>query len=126
VSRRRPEPIPARFVHGRTVPAETVRRIEGAAEAGRLAIKPLLVGEGMLLIELHREKGLVDPLHSHPDHESICYLLSGRLRVEIDGESFVAEPGDAWIHAPGVPHRHEALEDSVQIEIKAPPRRTWE
>ena len=115
-----------RFVRGAAVAALAAKSIEGAAQPAGLAIKPLLVGEAMLLMSLTRRKGLVDPLHSHPDHESLCYLVSGRLRVEIDGESFIAEPGDAWRHPAGVLHRHEALEDSVQIEIKSPPRKTWE
>jgi len=119
-------PSAERFVSGKRAPAEAVRRIEGAAESKGLAIKPLMVGREMLLMEVHRRKGQSDPAHGHADHESICYLVSGRLRVEIGGESFVAEPGDCWIHPPGVAHRHEALEDSVQIEAKAPPRRTWD
>ena len=94
---------------------------DGAA----LAIKSLLASESALLMEVHRDKGLIDPEHAHPDHESICYLVSGRMRVFIDGEAFEAGPGDAWIHPAGVPHYHETLEDSVQIEIKSPPRRTW-
>jgi len=105
---------------------DPVRSLEGAAQPQGLAVAPLLVGDDMLLMRLERKQGLVDPLHSHADHESICYLISGQLRVEIDGESFVAEAGDSWIHPAGVPHRHEALEDSVQIEIKSPPRKTWD
>ncbi len=124
-SERRLRPTGRPFVDGGTVAAEPVTHIEGATEAGDLAIKPLIVGNEMLLMELHRKKGLTDPLHSHADHESICYLVSGRMRVEIDGESFVAESGDSWVHPPGVPHSHEALEDSVQIEVKSPPRKTW-
>ncbi|MDP6953015.1 MAG: cupin domain-containing protein [Alphaproteobacteria bacterium] len=122
---RKPSPSPGRFVPAGSVPFEAVGSLEGAAQPQGLAIAPLLVGEDMLLMRLERKQGLVDPLHSHADHESICHLISGRLRVEIDGESFIAEAGDSWIHPAGVPHRHEALEDSVQIEIKSPPRKTW-
>ena len=122
---RHPTPSPNRFVRGDSATPQKVTHIEGAAEAGDLAIKPMIVGEDMLFMEVHRAKGLIDPLHSHSDHESMCYLLSGRLKVEIDGESFIAEPGDAWVHPPGVPHRHEALEDCVQIEVKSPPSKTW-
>jgi quercetin dioxygenase-like cupin family protein len=124
-SARKPAPTAQTFVAGKSVTAERVTHIEGAPEAGDIAIKPLITGADMLFMEVRRAKGLVDPLHSHPDHESICYLVSGRLRVEIAGESFDAGPGDSWIHAPGVLHRHEALEDCIQIEAKSPPRKTW-
>ena len=118
-------PTPAAFVRGEDVAAEPVSAIEGAAEAGPLAIKPLLVGDNVLFMEVHRGAGLIDPEHAHDDHESICYLVTGRMRVVIDGEEHIAGPGDIWRHAPGVPHYHEALEDCVQIEIKSPARRTW-
>lgn len=123
---RRPKPSPVPFVQGRDVAAMPVGRIEGAEQAEGLAVKPLLTGQEMLFIEVHRRQGLIDPAHAHPDHESICYLVSGRMRVMIDGAEFIAEPGAAWVHRAGVTHYHEALEDSVQIEIKSPPRRTWD
>ena len=84
-----------------------------------------MVGKDILVMEAHREKGLVDPEHAHDDHESICYLVRGRMRVVIDGKEFIAQPGDVWRHRPGVSHYHETLEDSLQIEIKSPARKTW-
>ncbi len=113
------------FVQGREIAAEPVTKIEGKAGAGEIAVKPLVVGDEMLFIEIHRKKGLIDAEHDHADHESICYLVSGRMRVVIAGAEFIAEPGATWIHAAGVPHYNETLEDSVQIEIKSPPRKTW-
>ena len=46
-----------------------------------------MVGEHTSIIEVHRGKGLVDPVHAHGDHESLCYLVSGRMRVIIEDES---------------------------------------
>lgn len=125
---RRVPPSPALFMKNAAVAAETIAKLEGHDEGEgdkRLQIKPLIAGESMLFMEAHRPQGLVDPEHAHPDHESICYLVSGRMRVVIAGESFIAEPGDVWVHPPGVLHYHEALEESVQIEIKSPPTKTW-
>jgi quercetin dioxygenase-like cupin family protein len=126
---RRIQPSPTLFVKNRSVPAEAISRLEGQTEGAgdlRLKVKPLIAGRDMFFMEAHRPQGLVDPEHAHPDHESICYLVSGRMRVVIEGESFIAEPGDVWVHPPGVKHYHEALEDSVQIEIKSPPTKTWD
>jgi len=118
-------PTAADFVTGADVPIDPVGALEGLPGKGNLGIRPLMVGEDMLAIEVHREKGLIDPEHSHDDHESICYLVRGRMRVVIAGEEFIAGPGDIWKHRAGVPHYHEALEDSLQIEFKSPPRKTW-
>ena len=114
------------FVPGSSVAIEPGKSIEGVAEAGNLGIKPLMVGKDILVMEAHREKGLVDPEHIHDDHESICYLVRGRMRVVIDGQEFIAQPVDIWRHRAGIPHYHETLEDSLQIEIKSPARKTWE
>lgn len=118
----------AHFVRNADIPGQHVKALEGQPESQNghnLTIKPLMVGQDMVFLEAHREKGLVDPEHAHPDHESICYLVKGKVRVVIAGEEFIAEPGDTWIHPAGVPHYHEALEESVQIEIKSPPKKTW-
>ena len=37
----------------------------------------------------------------------------------------IAEPGDSWIYRAGVRHYHETPEDSVQLEVKSPPRKPW-
>jgi quercetin dioxygenase-like cupin family protein len=127
-SNRRQPPSTARFVRNAEIPSVPVAALEGASAkgaTGTLDVKSLLVGENVSLLEFHRGEGRVDPNHHHSDHESICYLVSGRVRVVIDGESFEAGPGDAWIHPAGVPHYHETLEDAVQIEIKSPPMKTW-
>lgn len=108
-----------------SVPSQTIGEIEGHAGYAGANFKPMIVGKDMVFLEIFRPKGLKDPPHAHPDHESICYLISGRMRCVIDGKEFIAEPGATWLHLPGVIHWHETLEDSVQIEIKSPPKRTW-
>ena len=69
--------------------------------------------------------GVRVPAHAHDDHESIVYLIRGRMELVIGDETFVAQAGDAWRHPIGVPHSSVALEDCVAIEVKSPPRKTW-
>lgn len=118
-------PSERRFVKGSEITPQTIEALEGVKLAGYLGVKPMIVGNDMVCIEVHRQAGVTDPVHAHPDHESICYLVKGRVRVIIEDEEFVAEAGDIWIHPAGVRHYHETLEDSVQLEIKSPPRKTW-
>ena len=115
------------FRSGASVPDQHITAIEGVAEEpGRLTIKPLLVGDDMLFLQAFKGKGMIDPIHQHDDHESIAYLVKGRMRLVIGGKEFIAEAGDAWMHPRGVPHFSEALEDCIQVEVKSPPRKTWE
>ena len=125
MSERRLTPTGTTFQRGSEVPATVTGTIEGMAKTAPVAIRPLIVGEGFVLLSAFKEQGLVDPLHRHDDHESIAYQLSGSQRLVIGGEEFVSEPGDAWYHAPGMPHSSTTLADSLQLEIKSPPMNTW-
>jgi len=113
------------FVRGSEVEAETLGAVEGGRMSGLVTVKTLMASDLVVMLESFRAKGVVDPAHLHDDHETVCFLKSGRLRLVIGEESFVAEPGDVWFHPKGVMHYAEALEESVQIEVKVPPRKTW-
>ena len=118
-------PMEALFRAAADVPEERIHAVEGAVEQGELSVKVLMVADNFVTLWIRRGKGLIDPVHQHDDHESVAILVSGRLRMWIGGEEFVAGPGDVWRHPPGVPHYSEALEECVQIEIKSPACKTW-
>jgi len=113
------------FVPRGSVAAERLAAVEAGQIKGLVTVKTLMATAKMVMLESFREAGVTDPPHRHDDHETMCYLQSGRLRVFIGEESFVAEPGDSWFHPVGVMHYAEALEDSVQVEVKVPPVKTW-
>lgn len=107
------------------IPTERLASVEGIRPEGKLEVRPMMVGKEILFLHVFREKGVIDPEHTHHDHETVAYLIRGRLRLVIGGEEFIAEPGTSWIHPRGVPHFSEALEDCEQIEVKSPPKKTW-
>ncbi|MGD9944578.1 MAG: cupin domain-containing protein [Burkholderiaceae bacterium] len=108
------------------VPVERLAAVEGVRPKGRVEVRRMMVGQDILMLHVFREKGLIDPVHKHMDHETVAYLIKGRLRLVIGGQEFIAEPGTSWIHPRGVEHFSEALEDCEQLEIKSPPRKTWQ
>lgn len=118
-------PMAELFRHDEEIPEMQVVRVEGAQFESPLTLKILMVTPDMHCIKVSRKKGFVDPKHSHDDHTTICCLLSGKLRLHIGDETYLAEPGDVWLHPQGVAHSSEALEDSSQIEVKAPACKTW-
>lgn len=81
-------------------------------------------GERMMLCEVRMEQGSVVPVHTHP-HEQTGWLASGRLRLEVAGESRDLGPGDAWMIPGGVPHAAEALETCVFVDVFSPPREEY-
>jgi quercetin dioxygenase-like cupin family protein len=108
-----------------SIAPERLAAVEGVRPQGRVEVRRLMVGEDILMLHVFREKGLIDPVHRHDDHETVAYLIRGRLRLVIGGEEFIAEAGTSWTHPRGVDHYSEALEDCEQLEVKSPPRKTW-
>jgi quercetin dioxygenase-like cupin family protein len=109
-------PAPASF----DAKAIRVRTLEGKqVYGGELLVKPLMQGEEMTMMEIFYAAGVGTPLHAHT-HESIVYVVSGKLKGTMDGKEFTMQPGDVCRHPKGVLHGVEALEDSVIVECKSP------
>jgi quercetin dioxygenase-like cupin family protein len=119
------EPTASLFTRLADIAPERLGAVEGVQPKGKVVVRRAMVGEDILMLHVWREKGLIDPVHQHDDHETVAYLIKGRLRLVIGGQEFIAEPGTSWRHPRGVPHFSEALEDCEQLEIKSPPRKTW-
>ena len=97
-----------------------VNAVEGKPTyGGELAVKPLIKGEEMTFLEIRYAAGVGAPLHTH-SHESIAYVVSGKVKSTVGSTTFIMGPGDVCRHPKGVLHGPEAIEDSLVVEIKAP------
>ncbi|HJU30182.1 MAG TPA: cupin domain-containing protein [Hyphomicrobiaceae bacterium] len=102
------------------VAAVAIKAVEGKPMyGGDMLVKPLIKGDEMTFLEIHYKAGVGAPLHTHT-HESIAYVVSGKVKSTVGSEAFVMGPGDVCRHPKGVLHGLEAIEDSVVVEIKAP------
>ena len=122
---RQMQPLAHLFSHAADVAPERIASVEGVKEHGDLTVKVLQVGAEILMLEVTRKAGQIDPPHKHDDHESCGYMIQGRMKVVVGDKEFIAGPGSSWKHPPGVVHSAVALTDCKQIEIKSPPMRTW-
>jgi len=87
----------------------------------KVEMKTLVHGKKTLMVEFRVKKGALIPRHSHP-HEQTGYLVSGRIEMIIDGETFSIEPGDSWCIAGDTEHSARFQEDAVAIEVFSPVR----
>jgi quercetin dioxygenase-like cupin family protein len=78
----------------------------------------------MMLVRHVMKKGWEGVAHSHP-HEQMVYVISGCIRVTVDGTSMDASAGDSFIVASNVRHQAFALEDSVVLDIFTPAREDY-
>ena len=90
----------------------------------KIKMKTLVHGEKTLMVKFQMEKGALLPRHSHP-HEQTGYLISGKIELTIDGETFPVEPGDSWSIAENIEHSAAIREDTVAIEVFSPIREDY-
>ena len=78
----------------------------------------------MTIIQLAYKQGGIVPLHQHV-HAQVTMVQSGSLRMEMDGRSTVLNAGESLNVPSNAPHRAEALEDAVVVEVFVPARTDW-
>lgn len=100
---------------GGAVVAGKVIKGEGAGEL-------VVVGQNTMLVRLDLKAGFDQDGHFHPDHESIGYVLSGRVEMTVGDKHEVLTAGSTWYHPPGVNHICKVVEDAVILEFHAPLR----
>jgi quercetin dioxygenase-like cupin family protein len=87
----------------------------------------LVTGERMMLAHVYLDRGAVVPKHEH-DNEQLTYILEGALRFWLgeDGqEEVVVRAGEVLHIPPHLPHKAEALEDTLDVDVFCPPRQDW-
>ncbi len=87
----------------------------------------LITGDRMMLAHVYLKKGCIVPKHSH-ENEQLTYILEGALRFwlgEDQKEEIVVRAGEV-LHIPSnVPHKAEALEETLDVDVFSPPRQDW-
>jgi quercetin dioxygenase-like cupin family protein len=87
----------------------------------------VIVGDRMMLAHVYLAKGSIVPRHSH-DNEQLTYILQGALKFWIgeDGaQELVVRAGEVLVIPSNVPHKAEALEDTLDVDVFSPPRQDW-
>jgi quercetin dioxygenase-like cupin family protein len=83
-----------------------------------------IVGQEIMLARVLLKKGCIVPEHSH-HNEQVTYILDGALKFWIDGKEIVVRSGEVLTIPPHMPHKAEALEDTVDLDVFNPPRADW-
>ena len=98
--------------------AEAVEMLPG------LARRTLVSDDRLMICRFDLEKGVEIPGHSHPQDQA-GYVVSGRIRVSVNGMSHDLGPGDSYSAPSGAVHSALALEMSVVVDTFSPPRKDY-
>jgi quercetin dioxygenase-like cupin family protein len=97
-------------------------------ELGPLIGRRIVSGERAMVAHVYLAEGAVVPRHEH-DNEQLTYILEGALEFELgegdEAETRVVRAGEVLLIPSGVPHSAVALEDTLDVDVFAPPRQDW-
>lgn len=79
---------------------------------------------GVTVARLIMEDGLEIPTHHHVS-EQITNVVSGHIRMWLEGQEVDLEAGDVLCIPANLAHHTRALEDTVCLDIFSPPRTDW-
>jgi quercetin dioxygenase-like cupin family protein len=86
--------------------------------------RQFVVGQEIMLARVLLKKGCIVPQHSH-HNEQLTYVLDGALKFWIDGKEIVIHSGEVLCIPANMPHKAEAMEDTVDLDVFCPPRADW-
>jgi quercetin dioxygenase-like cupin family protein len=106
---------PLQYVPWHTIPLE---------ELNPLLQRQFVVGQEIMVARVLLKKGCIVPEHSH-HNEQLTYILDGALKFWIDGQEIVVHAGEVLCIPANMPHKAEALADTVDLDVFNPPRADW-
>jgi quercetin dioxygenase-like cupin family protein len=86
--------------------------------------RQIITGDEVMLARVLLKKGCIVPEHSHVN-EQVTYILEGALKFSIDGKEITVREGEVLTIPSNMPHKAEAMEDTVDLDIFYPPRQDW-
>jgi quercetin dioxygenase-like cupin family protein len=86
--------------------------------------RQFVVGQKIMLARVLLKKGCIVPEHSH-HNEQLTYILDGALKFWIDGKEIVVHAGEVLCIPAHMPHKAEAMEDTIDLDVFSPPRADW-
>ena len=110
-----PRKTPLQYIPWHTIPLE---------DLNPLLQRQFVVGQEIMVARVLLKKGCIVPEHSH-HNEQLTYILEGALKFWIDGREIVVHAGEILCIPANMPHKAEALEDTVDLDVFNPPRADW-
>ena len=86
--------------------------------------RQFVVGQEIMLARVLLKKGCIVPLHCH-HNEQLTYIVEGALKFSIDGKEIIVSAGEVLCIPANMPHKAEALVDTVDLDVFTPPRADW-
>jgi quercetin dioxygenase-like cupin family protein len=92
----------------------------------------IVTGSKVMVAQVSLKAGCIVPKHHHVN-EQVTYILEGALRLWVgdkvdsqnDADGILVKAGEVLVIPGNVPHRALAIEDTLDLDVFAPPREDW-
>jgi quercetin dioxygenase-like cupin family protein len=97
-----------------------------------LLSRRIVTGSQVMVAQVYLKAGCTVPKHHHVN-EQVTYILEGALRLWVgdkvdsqnDADGILLKTGEMLVIPSNVPHRALAVEDTLDLDVFAPPREDW-
>jgi quercetin dioxygenase-like cupin family protein len=86
--------------------------------------RQMIVCQNIMVARFLIKKGCIVPLQRH-HNEQVTYILECALEFWIDGKEIVVNAGEVLTIPPHMPHKTEALVETIDLDVFTPPRADW-
>jgi len=87
----------------------------------------IICGKKIMLAHIYLKKSSIVPLHQH-ENEQVTYILEGELLFWIgteESDPISVKAGEVLCIPPNVPHKAQAVTDTLDMDVFCPPRQDW-
>ena len=100
----------------------TIKKVEsGSSPRGEMGQKYLVAGKRVSMRLWVQEPGGKLKSPTEREYETVGYVVSGRARLELEGQTLQLKAGDSWLVPAGAEHHYTILESFTAVEATAPP-----
>lgn len=100
----------------------TLKKVEAdTSPKGEMGQRYLASGKSVSMRLWLREPADQQKGPSKRAYETVGFVISGRAKLEIEGQTVDLSPGDSWLVPEGASHKYTILEPFTAVEATSPP-----
>jgi quercetin dioxygenase-like cupin family protein len=100
----------------------TIKKVEAASSPrGEMGQKYLVAGKRVSMRLWALKPGAELKTPTRRDYETVGYVISGRAKLDLEGQTLSLKVGDSWLVPAGAMHQYTIIETFTAIEATSPP-----
>lgn len=104
------------------MPDTTIKKVEAdTSPKGEMGQRYLVSGKQVSLRLWVEEPGGKLKAPTKRDYETVGFVISGKAKLEVEGQTLNLEPGDSWLVPAGATHQYTIVEPFTAVEATSPP-----